>query len=125
MFRKTAIALVVLTLGTALVSADASARAAFRGGGFHRAGIHGGFARGGWHRAGWRGGGARVAWRRGGWGWRGPAVAAAGVGVGVGLANAAAWGNPGWGGGWNNGCTRWRQVWTASGWRVVPVNVCW
>src|SRR5215469_11074458 len=99
MLRKTLIALVVASLGTALVSTDASARAGFRGGGFHRVGVAGG----GWRGAGWRAGGARVAWRRGGWGWRGPAVAA---GVGLGLASAAAWNaNGAWGPswGWNSG----------------------
>jgi hypothetical protein len=151
MLRKTLIVLAVGTLGTALVSADASARAGFRGGGFHRVGVggwHGGVARAGWRGGGWHGGVARVGWRGGGWGWRAPAVAAAGVGVGLGLAsaaawnaNAAAWGpgwNSGWGSGWGNnwdnswnsgsgggGCTGWRQVWTGWGWRMVPVNACW
>jgi len=139
MLRKTLIALVVATLGAALVSTDASARAGFRGGGFHRVGVAGGVWRGADWRGGWRGGGARVAWRRGGW--RRPGLAAAGVGLGLGLvgaaawnANAAAWGpswgwgngwDSGWGGGWGGGCTRWRQVWTGWGWRMAPVNVCW
>jgi hypothetical protein len=94
-----------------------------------------------------------VAWRRGGRGWRGPAVAAAGVGLGLVSAAAwnanAAWGpswgwnsgwgnswdsgwgnswNTGWGNswntGWSGGCTRWRQVRTGWGWRTVAVNVC-
>jgi hypothetical protein len=85
MLRKTLIVLVVGTLGTALVSADASARAGFRGGGFHRVGAVGG----GWRGGGWHGGVARVGWRGGGWGWRAPAVAAAGVGVGLGLASSS------------------------------------
>jgi hypothetical protein len=143
MFRKTLIALAIVTLGTALVSADASAQR-FRGGGVHRVGVYRGVARGGWRGTGWRGagwrGGVRVA-RRSGWAWRAPALASAGVGTGWALANAGAWGSPGWGslgwgwgggwnGGWNNvgwngGCTRWRQIWTGRGWRNVPVNVCW
>jgi hypothetical protein len=138
MLRKTLIALVVASLGLALVSTDASARAGFRGGGFHRAGVAGG----GWRGGGWRGGVAGAGWRRGGRGWRGPAIAAAGVGLGLASAAAwnanAAWGptwgtgwgwnngwNNGWNSGWGGGCTRWRQVWTGWGWRTVPVNVCW
>ena len=140
MLRKTMIAVVVATLGTALVSTDASARAGLRGGGVHRVAVAGGA----WRGAGWRGGawqarGARVAWRRGGWGWRRPGIAAAGIGVGLGLASAAAWNanaaawGPGWDNGWGNswnsglggGCTRWRQVWTGWGWQMTPVNVCW
>jgi len=76
MFRKTLIALVVAIVGTALISADASARGGFGGVGFRGGGFHAGFAGGGW-----RGGG-----------WRGPALGAVGVGVGLGLASAAAWG---------------------------------
>ena len=74
MFRKTLIALAIVTLGTALVSADASAQR-FRGGGVHRVGVYRGVARGGWRGTGWRGagwrGGVRVG-RRSGWGWRAP-----------------------------------------------------
>jgi hypothetical protein len=108
MFRKTLIALTVATIGTALVSTDASAQRGF--GGFHA-----GFAGGGWRGGGWGGG-----WRGGGWGW-GPA--AVGLGVGLGIASAAAWG-PGWGYAGAGGCTQLQQVWTGWGWRVVPVNVC-
>jgi hypothetical protein len=132
MLRKTSIALVVATLSTALVSTDASARAGFRGGGFHRVGVAGGGWHGaGWRGAGWHGGGARVAWRRGGWGWRGPAVAAAGVGLGLASAAAwnanAAWGsstwgpswgwNSGWGDSWDGGWgNSWDSGWGNSGW---------
>jgi len=90
MFRKTLIALVVATVGTALISADASARGGFGGGGFRGGGFHAGFAGGGWRGGGWRGGG-----------WRGPALGAVGLGVGLGLASAAAWGPArGWDAGW-------------------------
>jgi hypothetical protein len=121
MLRKSLIALVAAA-GIALLPGTASARGGFGGG---------------WHGGGWGGGG----WRGGGWGWRGPAFGALGVGVGLGIASAAwgpgwgwggpGWGSPGWGGpgwayaSWEGGCTRWRQVWTGWGWRLVPVNVCW
>jgi hypothetical protein len=83
----------------AFTSTEASARfGGFRGGGFH-----GGF------RGGFRG---------------------FGPGIGLGLGLGYGLGNPYYHGGYPyygygyGGCVRPTRVWTAYGWRIVPVNVC-
>lgn len=84
-------------IALAFAPTEASARGGF-GGGFRGGGFHGG-----------------------GFGFRrfGPAIGL-GLGYGLGYPYPYAYaGYPGYG-----GCVRPRRVWTAYGWRIVPVNVC-
>lgn len=88
-------------IALAFASTDASARP----GGGHRGGFHGGHGGFHHHHGGFRG--------------FGPAIGL-GIGLGYGLGSPYYYaGYPGYG-----GCIRPRRVWTAYGWRIVPVNVC-
>ena len=99
-------------IALAFTSTEASARfGGARGGGFH-GGFHGGFRGGFGH---------------GGFGFRrfGPGI---GLGLGLGLGYGLAYPYAGYGyypyGAGYGGCIRPRRVWTAYGWRIVPVNIC-
>jgi hypothetical protein len=98
-------------IGLSFAPTAASAR--FGGGGFHGGGFHGGgfggFRGGGFHHGGFHGGFRRF----------GPGIGL-GLGLGYGLGYpyyASAYGY--------DGCVRPRRIWTAYGWRVRLVNVCY
>jgi hypothetical protein len=98
-------------LAVAFFSTEASARpgGGFRGGGFHGGGFHGGGFRGGFH------GG----FHRGGFRHFGPRVAFAApffYGAYAGLPYSYAYGDD---------CLAPRRVWTAYGWRIRWVTVCY
>jgi len=113
-------------LAVTFSSTDASARmggGGFHGGGFHGGGFHGGGFRGGFHGGGFRGGfhgGFRGGFHRG-FGFRrfGPRFAfAAPFAFGA----YAAW--P-YSYAYGDDCLAPRRIWTAFGWRIRWVNVCY
>jgi hypothetical protein len=112
MLKTFAALLAAGVIALAAIPDTAQARGGFGGGGFRGGGAHfgGGGFRGGF--GGWRGGGFRRF----------------GPGIGLGLGLGYGLGYPYYYGGYGpyayNGCIRSHRVWTAYGWRIVPVNVC-